>query len=361
MAVPVKRPAARASKEQILAAFDQLSSEYKKLSQSAASAAPGKETPVAQASDSRSTSRADEARAEEASIEATIGALLSLRGGFGAAVSALSAKLTAEATRLSALRAEADSQARQIAELHDLKITDQTLETVIQEHQAKSEEFERELSDKRTAFESELSARAKAWSAEKEEHARAVAERDEIQKKSRKRGVEEYDYDLGQKRKAEADAYEQARKAKERELEELIQAKNKAWAEREKQVADQEAQQADLKAKFEELPQRLDAAIKRAKGEGAGIAASQSKIKADLLAKEIDGDKRVFELKVKSLEATIKERAHQIETLSAQLSAALKQSQDLAVKAIEGASNSTSFSAVKEIALEQAKNTPKNK
>jgi hypothetical protein len=64
---------------------------------------------------------------------------------------------------------------------------------------------------------------------------------------------------------------------------------------------------------------------------------------------------------VKSLEATIKERQHQIDTLSAQLSAALKQGQDLAVKAIEGASNSTSFMAVKEIALEQAKNTPKNK
>src|SRR5262249_8841198 len=135
--------------------------------------------------------------------------------------------------------------------------------------------------------------------------------------------------------------------------------KNKAWAERERQIAAEEALHAELKAKFEELPQRLEGAVKRAKGEGVGIASAQSKVKADLLAKEIDGDRRVFDLRVKSLEGTIKERAQQIESLSAQLSAALKQSQDLAIKAIEGASNSSTFQAVKEIALEQAKNAPK--
>jgi hypothetical protein len=141
----------------------------------------------------------------------------------------------------------------------------------------------------------------------------------------------------------------------------MIQAKNKAWGEREKQIAADEALHADLKAKVDELPQRLETAVKRAKAEGVAIASAQAKVKADLLAKEIDGDKRVFELRVKSLEATIKERAAQIDALSTQLSSALKQSQDLAIKAIEGASNSSSFQAVKEIALEQAKNTPKNK
>ena len=360
MSTPVKRPTTRASKDQILAAFDQLNSEYKKLSSSAASAAPAKEHTVASASDPRNASR-DDARGQDASIEGTIAALLSLRSGFGSAVSGLSAKLTAEASRLTELRKEVDNQVKQLAELHDIKVTETTLQTVIQDYQVKSDAFSRELSEKQEAFEAELEAKTTAWNAEKEEHARAGAERDEIQKKGRKRGTEEYDYDLSQRRKAEADAYDQQRKAEERELEELVRAKDKAWAEREKQIADQEAVHAELKAKFEELPQKLEAAVKRARGEGAGIAGSQSKVKADLLAKEIDGERRLFELKAKSLEATIKERQHQIDTLSAQLSSALKQGQDLAVKAIEGASNSTSFMAVKEIALEQAKNTPKNK
>jgi hypothetical protein len=360
MSAPVKRPTARASKDQILAAFDQLNSEYKKLAAGTA-AAPSKESNVASASEPKNAAREGDARPQDASIEGTINALLALRSGFGGAVSELSAKLTAEASRLAELRREVDTQAKQLAELHEIKLADDTLEKVIQEYQTKSEVFQKELADKQEAFEAEMAQKNQAWSAEKEEHARAVAERNELRKKTQKRGAEEYDYDLAQRRKAEADAHEQQRKAKERELEESVQAKNAAWAEREKQVAGQESLQAELKAKFEELPQKLEAAIKRAKGEGVGIASAQSKVKADLLAKEIEGERRVFELKVKSLEATIKERAHQIDTLSAQLTAALKQGQDLAVKAIEGASNSTSFMAVKEIALEQAKNAPKNK
>jgi hypothetical protein len=50
-----------------------------------------------------------------------------------------------------------------------------------------------------------------------------------------------------------------------------------------------------------------------------------------------------------------------IASLSKQLDSALKQVQDLAVKAIEGASNLKSFEAVKEIAIEQAKTQQKNK
>ena len=352
MASPVKRPPGRASKDQVFAAFDQLTSEYKKL------AASPKETTVPNASTNGSQQKIDP-RAEQTSVEQTIAALLLLRGGFGGVVSSLSERLTAEASRLATLHKEVGDKTQQLAHLHDIRIGDGTLSALIDEHREKSVAYERELSEKQKAAAADIEAKTVAWKAEKEERARAVAERDETLKKARKRGAEEYEYDLAQRRKAEADAHEQQKKAKELDLDEMIEAKDKAWAEREKQIAAEEALHADYKAKFDELPQRLETAVKRAKAEGVAIASAQAKVKADLLAKEIDGDKRVFELRVKSLETTIKERAQQIESLSAQLSAALKQSQDLAIKAIEGASNSSTFQAVKEIALEQAKNTPK--
>ncbi len=56
---------------------------------------------------------------------------------------------------------------------------------------------------------------------------------------------------------------------------------------------------------------------------------------------------------------TIQRQDGHLQTLSKQLDSALKQVQDLAVKAIEVASNVSSFQAVKEIALEQAKNPNK--
>lgn len=352
MASPVKRPASRASKDEIFAAFDKLNSEYRKL------ASVPKETTVPSASSNASHPKSDP-RAEQTTVEQTIAALMVLRGGFGGVVSGLSAQLTAEAARLATLRKEVDDRTKQIGALHHIEVGDGRLSALIEEHREKSVAYERELSEKQKAATGEVEAKTAAFRTEKEERARTVAERDEALKKARKRGAEEYEYDLAQRRKAEADAHDQQRKAKELDLSEMTEAKGKAWAGREKEIAAVEALHAELKTKFEELPQRLDAAVKRARAEGTGIASAQAKVKADLLAKEIDGDKRVFELRVKSLEATIKERAQQIEALSAQLSAALKQSQDLAIKAIEGASNSSTFQAVKEIALEQAKNTPK--
>ena len=64
---------------------------------------------------------------------------------------------------------------------------------------------------------------------------------------------------------------------------------------------------------------------------------------------------------MQSLEQTINNQEGRIQNLSKQLESALKQVQDLAVKAIEGTANVNSYQAIKEIALEQAKTQAKNK
>jgi len=116
-----------------------------------------------------------------------------------------------------------------------------------------------------------------------------------------------------------------------------------------------------LKVKVEAFPKDLEAAIKRAKEEGKGIAHYQAKIKADLAAKDVEGGKRFYELRVQSLQETIQNQEARIGNLSKQLESALKQVQDLAVKAIEGASSANSYQAMREIAIEQAKTQMKNK
>jgi len=357
----IRRPNSKANRDQILAAFDALNAEYKKLEAGGgkpgdAPALPLKEKVVA------GKAAAVDGGSSEQSIDGVIAGLAAIRAGFGSAVSGLSANLTAEASRLEVLRSEIDAISTQLAELHGIKsVADNTLLTVVKTYDQEAEAFKKSLVEKQQAFEVELTEKNRGWHTEQEEHSRAIAERDDLLKKAQQRGAAEYEYDLAQRRKADEDAYAQARKALQQSLDESVQGKQKQWAEKEKTVAEAEKVYAEYKAKHEALPGQLEAAIKKAKGEGAGIAGAQSKIKADLLSKELDGEKRVFELKIKSLEGSIKERTHQIEQLSAQLSAALKQGQDLAIKAIEGASTASSFIAVKEIALEQAKNTTKSK
>jgi chromosome segregation ATPase len=100
---------------------------------------------------------------------------------------------------------------------------------------------------------------------------------------------------------------------------------------------------------------------KKGENEGKGIGNYQAKVRYDLRVKEVDGEKRNYELRIDSLEQNIQAQQIRIQNLSQQLEAAMKQVQDLAVKAIEGTSNRQSLEAMKEIALEQAKNAPKSK
>jgi uncharacterized coiled-coil protein SlyX len=60
-------------------------------------------------------------------------------------------------------------------------------------------------------------------------------------------------------------------------------------------------------------------------------------------------------LQVKTLEETVKHQASQIDALEKQLAEAKQQVQDIAVKAIEGASGARALSHVNQIAMEQAK------
>jgi hypothetical protein len=66
-------------------------------------------------------------------------------------------------------------------------------------------------------------------------------------------------------------------------------------------------------------------------------------------------------LRILSLEETIQNQEARSNNLAKQLDSALKQVQDLAVKAIERSANISSFQAVKQIALKQAKTTTNNK
>jgi uncharacterized coiled-coil protein SlyX len=144
-------------------------------------------------------------------------------------------------------------------------------------------------------------------------------------------------------------------------LEDLEDTKRREWAEREKHIAEQEKEFAELKTQVERFPEELETVVKKAQEEGSEMARRQTKVKADLRVKEIEGERRIYELKIQSLEDTIKKQQQQMNSLSAQLDVAVKQVQDLAMKAIEGASNTSSLQAVREIALEQAKTVQKGK
>jgi hypothetical protein len=352
------------TKAQILDAYAQLQSEheqlqarYKKLIQERDQLAQRVSTPAAKVT-AETPKRAAPLSAQ--SVNAIVEGLATLRAGFGGALNDLSSQLTAEVAALQALRRQIQEKTDRLQTLYGISVNENTLDELIETYIAKSQAYEEQIKQKREAFEQTLDQKRESWAQEVKAQAQAIKERDDRLKTERKREAQEFEYDLRMARALEAEQYEQDMRARYRELEATVAAKQQAWAKREKAIAEQEQTYRNLESRAGSLAKELESAIKQAEKDSTDMARREAKIRDDALAKEEEGNKRVAELKIASLQATIDKQAQQMAGLSAQLDAVVKQSQSLAVKAIEGASHETSFQSIREIALEQAKRPPKS-
>ncbi|MEO0842286.1 MAG: hypothetical protein AAF063_25730 [Cyanobacteria bacterium J06643_5] len=291
----------------------------------------------------------------------TIESLAKIQLGFGSAANELSEQLTTKASRLAEIKQLVEEQLEQLKQLHDLEVDDDTLDNLIASYEENNSAYQEEFSQISETLNQEIQELREAWRKEQEEHQRSIKERNENLNKNRQRDISTYKYDLERERNLEIDEYEQQQKELYRALDEFQQETEKQWNEREIAISDKEKEFAELEAKVEAFSQQKEAVTKKASEKGKGIAEYQAKVKANLFAKEVEGDKASYEQKIQSLEQTINSQEERITTLSKQLESALKQVQDLAVKAIEGTANVNTYQAMKEIALEQAKNQVKNK
>ncbi len=285
-----------------------------------------------------------------------------LQIGFGSAVSQLSEQLITEASSLEKLENNIQSELNQLQELHDLDtIEDDTLNTLLATYDESTKNLFNEYNQRQETLGQELDTAKKEWLKEQENKQREIKLRNDNYTKNKQRENEEYQYNLTLTRELDQDNYQQELNQLYKALDEAHQQQEKIWENREKDVSNREKEYAIAKQKVEEFEAKLETEIKKAKEEGKGIGNYQAKIKTDLRHKEIEGETQNYQLRIQALESTILSNENRLNNLSQQLDSALKQVQDLAVKAIEGASNRNSFEAMKEVALEQAKNQAKNK
>lgn len=343
------------TKQELVTAYNQLAKELK------AAKAGGGEAAGAGAAAPAGGGDAGGDDDGQLSISDIVERLKALTLSIGESSSSLQSALSAEATALHRLRSEADGFIEQLKTLHQLDVGPDTLTTLVKQYGETAKAADAELSEKRKAFDKDMSAARAAWKKEQDEHAAKAKEAASQLKKARQRDGQEYKYDIERQHKAENDGIEQARKAFAQELSDLEEQKRSEWSEREKAIAEREKELAELTKKSAAFEAELETATKKAEAEGTGIAKRQTKTQADLKKKDNEAIQRVLELKISSLQDQIGKQDTQIEELSRALETARKQTTELAVKAIDGASNSSSFAAIKEIALEQAKNTQKSK
>ena len=332
-----RKPSLKDKKETILKSYEELLRRFKEREKAAESGGKKAETEKA----------TDEAIVEKASactVEGIVKGLADLKLDLSKTLADLSDKLIAETKRLAEIQQAIAIESGNLEDRYDIEVAAETLSILI-----------RTQEEKKKVFEEEMALAREQWNKEQEAHKLAVKERDAALVKERKREAEEYGYNLALSRKKDKDAYEEEKAALKKALEEERAAQERALGERESAVAAQEAEIAGLRAKVEAFPAELAKAVELAEKEAISRTENRAKQEADLLAKEVEGERSVSELRIRVLEDTVAEQAARIETLTKQLNDAKAQVEKIAIKAIEGASGVNALSAVNKIALEQAK------
>jgi hypothetical protein len=260
------------------------------------------------------------------------------------ALADVSEKLTEEVQLLATVREAVALERRELEQLHKIDIAATALDQLVQDHAREKQRLEAETAAQRAA-----------WLEETQRVERERKEQEDGLRKARQREAEDYEYRKALERKKAQDKHEEDVRARDKKNQEQQEALEKSWQQREAALKEREEEVARLKKEVEEFPARLQKEMEAAASRGRQEAESRLEQQMLVLRKDAESEKRLAELRVKTLEETLAHNAQHIGALEKQLADAKQQVQDIAVKAIEGASGAKALSHINQIAMEQAK------
>ncbi|MBI4370609.1 MAG: hypothetical protein HY547_10325 [Elusimicrobia bacterium] len=281
---------------------------------------------------------------KEITPEGIVQNIASLGVEISKALSELSSKLVSETNLLNSLKEAVSLEKNELDKLHKIDVAATALDQLIEEYNQRKQSLDTEIIETRSR-----------WESENESRDQEQKEFEENLKKQRQREKEEYGYQTTSERKKEQDAYEESLRLKERQNKEKQELLEKNWQAREAGLKEKEDELNRLKKEVSEFPQRLKKETENAVTEAIRALKIQQAQEILVFQKDAESEKRLSELKIKSLEETVSRQSGQIETLGQRLEEAKKQVQDIAVKAIEGASGAKALTHVSQLAMEQAK------
>jgi hypothetical protein len=284
---------------------------------------------------------------EGATVETVVQNIASLGLDVTRALSDISAKLSAEVERLDSVRQAVALETRELERLHAIDIAATALDQMVRDYARQKEDLDAEISARRSEWEEE----ARTAEREHKEHEEAL-------KKQRQREIDEYEYKKTLERKKAQDKYDEDVRLQEKTNRERQEKLERSWQEREAALKEHEDELASLRQQAAGFPERLRQETERAAAQATSAAEARLQHDILIMKKDAEAERRVADLQIKALEATVARQAEQIGVLEKQLAEAKQQVQDIAVKAIEGASGARALAHVNTIAMEQAKNRP---
>lgn len=278
------------------------------------------------------------------SVETVVGEISNLGLEVSKSLAALSNQMVEEVNRLATVREAVALEQKELERLHKIDVAATAVDQLVQDYGRQREQLELDIAAKRAAWEEEL-----------RQTERDRKEQEELLKKQRQREIDEYEYRKTLERKKAQDKYDEEVKLQERANKEKQDTLEKSWREREANLKASEEELKTLRKEAADFPTRLQRELERAVAEAAQAAEQKFEQRVLLLTKDGEAEKRIADLRIKSLEESLSRQSAQMSALEKQLEEAKRQVQEIAVKAIEGASGARALSHINEIAMEQAK------
>ena len=272
--------------------------------------------------------------------ESIFQSLSQLQTAFGQSAESLIKETTTETEKLACIQKAIQIENQLLKTLHNTQVAAESLNILQQEHTKAIESLEEGYQQKFDDLDTEIAGQKETWDSETEAYQNIQAKQEAALQRERQREEEGYDYDSKRQRTEDADEYEKRKHGLEYDLGEENRNWEKDWAEREKYLQEHEAQFEEYKAEVEAMPAKTEEAVKKAREDAIRDTAKGEAHKAQLLEKEAEAKKNVFELKIESLNKTAELQAGQIAGLSEKLQAALAQVQQLALTAVTSAGQS---------------------
>ena len=271
--------------------------------------------------------------AAEAVASDPVNRIAELKQALVAELDDLTGRFAAERDRYRALCTEIEHKQADLDRIYGVETAAIDLAALLQAHKAEQERFTADMAQRKADLEAEITARKNAW---KDEAAQYELKR----QREREDHAYEWSRELNRKQTELEDKLADLNhqlQANQAEFDAQCAERERALAAREEAVAEREHVMDDLRARVEAFPAERDEAVGRAVDETTRRLQSEHTHVEKLLSKEYEGQIHVLEGRIESLTDRVASQARQIEALTGQQEKAYEKVQDIASKAVAGA------------------------
>jgi chromosome segregation ATPase len=293
------------------------------------------------------------AAAEALSSEDVVRSIGELKSTIARTLTQLSDRLEEEVSKYSQVRRAIAAKDAELAEIYEIQRSASTLLAILETHDRKQEEMERDYETEKEQLSREIETTRAEWEKETKQHEQEVKDLYAAEQKRRQREAEEYKYSFAREQQLARDqAGDELAKAQ-KELAERKTQLERECTEREKALAAREQELAELRARAAGFADELKAAADRATAETTARLQQQHQAAQELIRRELEGEKNVLATKLAAFERTVQEQAEQLGRLEQQAEKAYAQVQEIAVRAIEGSASAKQLAHLQQLFAEQ--------